>query len=111
MSPAHGVGLGLTLRDPAGVLGVLGTDVPVGAASPAELVVPLLRFVGSRGNTTVYEWRTGLRPLRVERPELQEEPEQPKEDSVRPGWAAVLEGAPSGSAPAGVSGALLSFSP
>uniref|UniRef100_A0A8C6N844 Uncharacterized protein n=1 Tax=Melopsittacus undulatus TaxID=13146 RepID=A0A8C6N844_MELUD len=50
--------------------------------SPAEQVVPLLRFVGSRGNTTVYEWRTGLRPLRVERPELQEEPEQPKEDSI-----------------------------
>ncbi|XP_061222421.1 CDK5 regulatory subunit-associated protein 3 [Neopsephotus bourkii] len=50
--------------------------------SPAERVLPLLRFVGSRGNATVYEWRTGLRPLRVERPELQEEPEQPKEDSI-----------------------------
>uniref|UniRef100_A0A8C6IZP2 Uncharacterized protein n=1 Tax=Melopsittacus undulatus TaxID=13146 RepID=A0A8C6IZP2_MELUD len=66
--------------------------------SPAEQVVPLLRFVGSRGNTTVYEWRTGLRPLRVERPELQEEPEQPKEDSVRPGRAVGPGGrAPSGS--------------
>ncbi|NWS46010.1 CK5P3 protein, partial [Probosciger aterrimus] len=50
--------------------------------SPAELVVPLLRYVGRRGNTTVYEWRTGLQPLRVERPELQEVPEQPKEDSI-----------------------------
>uniref|UniRef100_A0A672U9L1 CDK5 regulatory subunit associated protein 3 n=1 Tax=Strigops habroptila TaxID=2489341 RepID=A0A672U9L1_STRHB len=50
--------------------------------SPAELVVPLLRYVGRRGNTTVYEWRTGLQPLRVERPELQEVPEQPKEDTI-----------------------------
>ncbi|KFW03631.1 CDK5 regulatory subunit-associated protein 3, partial [Fulmarus glacialis] len=36
--------------------------------SSAELVVPLLRHVGKRGNTTVYEWRMGLQPLRVERP-------------------------------------------
>ncbi|XP_075299571.1 CDK5 regulatory subunit-associated protein 3 isoform X2 [Opisthocomus hoazin] len=49
--------------------------------SPAE-VVPLLRHVGSRGNTTVYEWRTGLRPLRVERPRAQEVPEPPKEDTI-----------------------------
>ncbi|NXC49213.1 CK5P3 protein, partial [Penelope pileata] len=47
-----------------------------------EPVVPLLRYVGSRGNTTVYEWRTGLEPVRVERPEVQEEPEQPKEDTI-----------------------------
>ncbi|NXX22737.1 CK5P3 protein, partial [Podargus strigoides] len=50
--------------------------------SSAELVVPLLRHVGRRGNTTVYEWRTGLQPLRVERPELEEAPEQPKEDVI-----------------------------
>lgn len=55
------------------------------AASSAELVVPLLRHVGKRGNTTVYEWRTGLQPLRVERPEVKEVPEPPKEDTVRPG--------------------------
>ncbi|KAF1475152.1 CDK5 regulatory subunit-associated protein 3, partial [Megadyptes antipodes antipodes] len=53
--------------------------------SSAEVVVPLLRHVGKRGNTTVYEWRTGLQPLRVERPEVEEVPEQPKEDTVRPG--------------------------
>ncbi|NXJ96995.1 CK5P3 protein, partial [Corythaixoides concolor] len=47
-----------------------------------ELVVPLLRHVGKRGNTTVYEWRTGLQPLRVERPEAEEVPEQPKEDTI-----------------------------
>ncbi|NXA07234.1 CK5P3 protein, partial [Sapayoa aenigma] len=50
--------------------------------SPAEVVVPLLRHVGSRGNTTVFEWRTGLEPLRVERPELEEVPEPPKEDTI-----------------------------
>ncbi|NXM66120.1 CK5P3 protein, partial [Serilophus lunatus] len=53
--------------------------------SPAEVVVPLLRHVGSRGNTTVFEWRTGLEPLRVERPQLEEVPEPPKEDTVSPG--------------------------
>lgn len=63
---------------------VPGTDVPAVAASSAELVVPLLRHVGKKGNTTVYEWRTGLPPLRVERPEVEEVPEQPKEDTVRP---------------------------
>ncbi|NXV88448.1 CK5P3 protein, partial [Calonectris borealis] len=50
--------------------------------SSAELVVPLLRHVGKRGNTTVYEWRTGLQPLQVERPEVEEVPEQPKEDTI-----------------------------
>uniref|UniRef100_A0A8B9MHW4 CDK5 regulatory subunit associated protein 3 n=1 Tax=Accipiter nisus TaxID=211598 RepID=A0A8B9MHW4_9AVES len=50
--------------------------------SSEELVVPLLRHVGKRGNTTVYEWRTGLQPLRVERPEVEEVPEQPKEDTI-----------------------------
>ncbi|XP_062485716.1 CDK5 regulatory subunit-associated protein 3 [Pezoporus occidentalis] len=72
--------------------------------SPAEVVLPLLRFVGSRGNTTVYEWRTGLRPLRVERPELQEEPEQPKEDSID--WGDfTLEPAAVGDGAAGNGGA------
>ncbi|NXK56860.1 CK5P3 protein, partial [Chauna torquata] len=50
--------------------------------SSAEPVVPLLRHVGRRGNTTVYEWRTGLEPVQVERPEVQEVPEQPKEDTI-----------------------------
>ncbi|KFO71312.1 CDK5 regulatory subunit-associated protein 3, partial [Cuculus canorus] len=55
--------------------------------SSAELVVPLLRHVGKRGNTTVYEWRTGLQPLRVERPAAEEVPEPPKEDTVRTSWS------------------------
>ncbi|XP_061873946.1 CDK5 regulatory subunit-associated protein 3 isoform X1 [Colius striatus] len=51
--------------------------------SPAEPVVPLLRYVGSRGNTTVYEWRTGQQPRCVRRPEAPaEEPEQPREDTI-----------------------------
>ncbi|XP_009999679.1 PREDICTED: CDK5 regulatory subunit-associated protein 3, partial [Chaetura pelagica] len=49
--------------------------------SPAEPVVPLLRHVGRRGNSTVYEWRRGLQPLRVERPPLEEPPEPPGEDT------------------------------
>ncbi|NXD16917.1 CK5P3 protein, partial [Nothocercus nigrocapillus] len=50
--------------------------------SSAEQVTPLLRHVAKRGNTTVYEWRTGLEPVRVERPQLEEVPEQPKEDAI-----------------------------
>lgn len=111
-----------------GVLGgpqpVPGTDVPAVAGSSEELVVPLLRHVGKRGNTTVYEWRTGLQPLRVERPEVEEVPEQPKEDTVRPGQRGPSCGA--GESPPSwlchvsvrvglfaprVSGGLLSFSP
>ncbi|NXI97702.1 CK5P3 protein, partial [Psophia crepitans] len=61
--------------------------------SPAEVVVPMLRHVGERGNTTVYEWRTGLQPLRVQRPELEEVPEQPQEDAVRPGRPGLGAGA------------------
>ncbi|NXU85596.1 CK5P3 protein, partial [Xiphorhynchus elegans] len=53
--------------------------------SPGTVVVPLLRHVGSRGNTTVFEWRTGQEPRRVERPQLQEEPEPPGEDTVSAG--------------------------
>ncbi|XP_074972915.1 CDK5 regulatory subunit-associated protein 3 isoform X3 [Phalacrocorax aristotelis] len=60
--------------------------------SSAEQVVPLLRHVGKRGNTTVYEWRTGLQPLRVERPEVEEVPEQPKEDTID--WGITLEAGP-----------------
>uniref|UniRef100_G3URT4 CDK5 regulatory subunit associated protein 3 n=1 Tax=Meleagris gallopavo TaxID=9103 RepID=G3URT4_MELGA len=45
-------------------------------------VVPMLRYVGSKGNTTVYEWRTGFEPVKVERPEVQVVPEQPKEDTI-----------------------------
>ncbi|NXR11628.1 CK5P3 protein, partial [Semnornis frantzii] len=50
--------------------------------SSTELVVPMLQHVGRRGNTTVYEWRTGQQPLQVERPQVEELPEQPKEDTI-----------------------------
>ncbi|NXT70961.1 CK5P3 protein, partial [Chaetops frenatus] len=53
--------------------------------SPGSEVVPLLRYVGKHGNTSVFQWRTGLEPLRVERPELWEAPEPPREDTVGPG--------------------------
>ncbi|XP_025910176.1 CDK5 regulatory subunit-associated protein 3 [Nothoprocta perdicaria] len=50
--------------------------------SSAEQVTPLLRHVAERGNTTVYEWRTGLEPVRVERPPVEEVPEPPREDTI-----------------------------
>ncbi|NWZ36615.1 CK5P3 protein, partial [Brachypodius atriceps] len=53
--------------------------------SPGAEVLPLLRFVMSHGNCSVFRWRTGREPLSLERPELQEEPEPPREDTVRPG--------------------------
>lgn len=51
--------------------------------SPTEQVLPMLRFVQTRGNCTVYEWRTGTEPSVVERPHLEEPPEQVEEDAVR----------------------------
>ncbi|ELV11773.1 CDK5 regulatory subunit-associated protein 3 [Tupaia chinensis] len=50
--------------------------------SPAEQVLPMLRFVQERGNATVYEWRTGTEPSVVERPHLEEPPEQVEEDAI-----------------------------
>lgn len=51
--------------------------------SPTEQVLPMLRYVQKRGNCTVYEWRTGTEPSVVERPHLEEPPEQVEEDAVR----------------------------
>lgn len=50
--------------------------------SPAEQVLPMLRFVQRRGNATVYEWRTGTEPSVVERPRLEEPPEPVEEDAI-----------------------------
>lgn len=50
--------------------------------SPEEQVLPMLRFVQTRGNCTVYEWRTGTAPSTVERPHLEEPPEQVEEDTI-----------------------------
>ncbi|XP_015454868.1 CDK5 regulatory subunit-associated protein 3 isoform X2 [Pteropus alecto] len=50
--------------------------------SPNEQVLPMLRFVQTRGNSTVYEWRTGAEPSVVERPHLEEPPEQAEEDAI-----------------------------
>ncbi|NXY12545.1 CK5P3 protein, partial [Pteruthius melanotis] len=53
--------------------------------SPGAEVVPLLSFVARNGNTSVFRWRTGLEPRRVERPEPPRAPEPPREDTVGPG--------------------------
>lgn len=42
----------------------------------------MLRFVQRRGNSTVYEWRMGTEPSVVERPHLEELPEQVEEDVI-----------------------------
>ncbi|XP_068852695.1 CDK5 regulatory subunit-associated protein 3 isoform X2 [Aphelocoma coerulescens] len=50
--------------------------------SPGAEVVPLLRFVGCHGNTTVFQWRTGRQPRRVERPELRQTPQEPPQQDT-----------------------------
>uniref|UniRef100_G3SLI8 CDK5 regulatory subunit associated protein 3 n=1 Tax=Loxodonta africana TaxID=9785 RepID=G3SLI8_LOXAF len=45
-------------------------------------VLPMLRYVQKRGNSTVYEWRTGTEPSVVERPHLEAPPEQVEEDAI-----------------------------
>ncbi|XP_067225574.1 CDK5 regulatory subunit-associated protein 3 isoform X2 [Chanodichthys erythropterus] len=40
----------------------------------SEVVLPMLRFVQSKGNTTLYEWKTGNVPTVVERPVMEEAP-------------------------------------
>ncbi|KAJ8264660.1 hypothetical protein GJAV_G00152230 [Gymnothorax javanicus] len=40
----------------------------------SEPVVPMLTFVQQKGNTTVYEWRTGSPPSVIERPKVDEPP-------------------------------------
>lgn len=50
--------------------------------SPTEQVLPMLQFVQTRGNCTVYEWRTGSEPTVVERPNLEKSPEKVEEDAI-----------------------------
>ncbi|XP_075417817.1 CDK5 regulatory subunit-associated protein 3 [Tenrec ecaudatus] len=50
--------------------------------SPTEHELPMLRYVQTRGNSTVYEWRTGTEPSVVERPQLEAPPEQVEEDAI-----------------------------
>ncbi|KAK6473157.1 CDK5 regulatory subunit-associated protein 3 [Huso huso] len=48
----------------------------------SEPALPLLRHTQCRGNTTVYEWRTGSPPSLVERPSVEEEGVPATEDSI-----------------------------
>ncbi|XP_066061298.1 CDK5 regulatory subunit-associated protein 3 [Chamaea fasciata] len=50
--------------------------------SPGAEVLPLLRFVASHGNCSVFRWRTGRDPRSLERPELRAEPDPPQEDTI-----------------------------
>ncbi|XP_066521717.1 CDK5 regulatory subunit-associated protein 3 [Hoplias malabaricus] len=40
----------------------------------SEPVLPMLSFIQRKGNTTVYEWRTGSAPTVIERPVVEEAP-------------------------------------
>ncbi|XP_027558504.1 CDK5 regulatory subunit-associated protein 3, partial [Neopelma chrysocephalum] len=75
--------VGDTVRDLGEAIELYQACVGFVCDSPSEAVVPLLRHVCARGNSTVQEWRTGREPRRVERPELrEEEPEPPREDTI-----------------------------
>ncbi|XP_043911237.1 CDK5 regulatory subunit-associated protein 3 isoform X2 [Protopterus annectens] len=50
--------------------------------SPSEVVVPMLRCVLQKGNITVYEWKTGICPSVIERPQNEEPLEQVTEDTI-----------------------------
>lgn len=43
----------------------------------------MLRHVQERGDTTIYEWRKGVKPTTVERPHMEEVSEQQDEEAVR----------------------------
>nr|CAG4637090.1 EOG090X07S9 [Ceriodaphnia reticulata]SVE72992.1 EOG090X07S9 [Ceriodaphnia reticulata] len=53
--------------------------------------VPVLQYIIEHGNTTVYEWRYGEPPLRIEEPTLLIEPEEgaPSSDAIDFGDAAI----------------------
>ncbi|XP_072105235.1 CDK5 regulatory subunit-associated protein 3 isoform X2 [Mobula birostris] len=52
-----------------------------------EPCVPLLKYIHNRGNTTVYEWRTGQTPKAIERPVSNECAEaRPTEDADTIDW-------------------------
>ncbi|XP_019338133.1 CDK5 regulatory subunit-associated protein 3 isoform X1 [Alligator mississippiensis] len=57
--------------------------------SSTEQVVPMLRHVQERGDTTIYEWRKGVKPTTVERPHMEEVSEQQDEEAIDWGDFAV----------------------
>ncbi|XP_072927917.1 CDK5 regulatory subunit-associated protein 3 [Hemitrygon akajei] len=66
-----------------------------------EPSVPLLKYIQTRGNTTVYEWRTGQAPTAVELPITNESAEaRPAEDTDIIDWG---ESAASGAIDLGIS--------
>ncbi|XP_053118227.1 CDK5 regulatory subunit-associated protein 3 isoform X2 [Hemicordylus capensis] len=50
--------------------------------SSTEQVVPLLRHMQAWGNTTVYEWRRGVKPTLVERPKPEEVKEAVDQEAI-----------------------------
>ncbi|XP_064255704.1 LOW QUALITY PROTEIN: CDK5 regulatory subunit-associated protein 3 [Passer domesticus] len=50
--------------------------------SPGAEALPLLRLVAAHGNCSVFRWRTGQEPRRLERPEPPEAPEPARQDTI-----------------------------
>uniref|UniRef100_A0ACB8EUY2 CDK5 regulatory subunit-associated protein 3 n=1 Tax=Sphaerodactylus townsendi TaxID=933632 RepID=A0ACB8EUY2_9SAUR len=50
--------------------------------SSTEQVVPLLRHMQARGNTTIYEWRRGVKPASVERPKTEQARESVDQEAI-----------------------------
>ncbi|XP_069490736.1 CDK5 regulatory subunit-associated protein 3 isoform X2 [Ambystoma mexicanum] len=50
--------------------------------SPSEEVVPMLRHVQEHGDTTVYEWRTGMPPIAIQHSNEAVVPEQAGEEAI-----------------------------
>ncbi|XP_077482809.1 CDK5 regulatory subunit-associated protein 3 isoform X1 [Stigmatopora argus] len=49
----------------------------------SEPALPMLTFAQKRGNATFYEWRTGKEPTAVDRPSMEETPEEaPVEEAI-----------------------------
>ncbi|XP_068068009.1 CDK5 regulatory subunit-associated protein 3 isoform X2 [Anomalospiza imberbis] len=50
--------------------------------SPGAEALPLLQHAVANGNSSVFRWRTGREPRRLERPEPPRAPEPPREDTI-----------------------------
>nr|CAG4646332.1 EOG090X07S9 [Macrothrix elegans] len=61
------------------------------SASNEESFLPVLQYIVEHGNTTVYEWRYGEPPLKIEEPQLliETEPDPVAEDAIDFGDSAI----------------------
>ncbi|XP_016046740.2 CDK5 regulatory subunit-associated protein 3 isoform X2 [Erinaceus europaeus] len=96
--PSHLAEIGEGARSLGEAIELYQACVEFVCESPVEQVLPMLRYVQKRGNSTVYEWRTGTEPSVVERQqlELSEEVEEGAIDWGDFGVKVASEGVDSG---------------